>query len=475
VLAGGAFYLLRWLVIAFRRAGWPYELEWLEGVSVDHLERLMTGLPLYPPPGLDFIPFSYPPFYYAAAAPLALVTGVGFLPLRLLSIVATLGTLVVLAMLVHRETGSRSAGLAAAGLFVATYRIGGAWFDLGRVDTLFLFLLLLAQLLTVRGERTTSAVGAGVALALAALTKQIAMVVAPALFVAALARPRRALALTGSCALVWGASVAALHFGSGGWFTYYAFQLPQKHYEFDCAPNFWTDDAWRPLPVLCAYAALALVGCLAVRRWGVLARHAAPVLGMCLATWILRRHCGGYENVLMPMHAALALASGLLLGFAPRALGARAFAAPLLVALWLGAGVQLVMLNYDDDAQVPTERDRGVAHELVRRIREAPGPVWVFQHPRYGRQAGKPMQAHWMAISDVLSDPDPPVARDLMTKIADAAERGEFAAIVTDDDFFPVPLPDYVPLKPIFAEPDVLYPVTGIPMRPHVWWQRRVY
>jgi len=36
------------------------------------------------------------------------------------------------------------AGLLAAGMFAATFEVGGAWLDIGRVDSLFLFLLLAA-------------------------------------------------------------------------------------------------------------------------------------------------------------------------------------------------------------------------------------------------------------------------------------------------------------------------------------------
>lgn len=464
MLAGALVFLARWLRIAFLRIAYPYDLEWLEGVSVDHLERLMAGLPLYVEPGVDWVPFSYPPFYYLVAWPFAAVLGVGYLPLRLVSVLASLGSTALIAWIVARETGSRSAGCAAAGLFTATYRLGGAWFDVARVDTLFVFLVLLALALIVHGEGLRSAAAAGVALALAALTKQTAMGIAPALFIAALARPRRALTLTLACAAVWGAAVAWLHHASSGWFTYYAFQLPSRHYEYNCAPQFWYADVLRPLPVASALAAVYVLVALATRSWSRLARYAAPCAALTAAAWISRRHCGGYDNVLLPLHAALSLLAGLSLSL-PRRSWLPGF---LLITL-----IQLFLLNYDDAAQLPTPRDRAAFEDLVLRVRETPGDVWVFQHTRVPRAAGKPTFAHWMAVCDVLRDPEVAARIRLYEALNAAVDARRFAAVICDDDYFPVLIRrQYTAEAPVFSAPDVLFPRTGMPTRPRVWWRR---
>jgi hypothetical protein len=60
VIAGAA-YLLVYIVIALMRDWYPFELEWLEGASVVHVQRVLDGRPLYVPPSLDFVPFIYPP------------------------------------------------------------------------------------------------------------------------------------------------------------------------------------------------------------------------------------------------------------------------------------------------------------------------------------------------------------------------------------------------------------------------------
>jgi hypothetical protein len=83
------------------------------------------------------------------SACLASVIGVGFFPLRLVSFLASLGCFAILFAFVRKETNSMALGLLSAGLFAATFRVGGAWLDIARVDSLFL-LFLLSSLFALR-------------------------------------------------------------------------------------------------------------------------------------------------------------------------------------------------------------------------------------------------------------------------------------------------------------------------------------
>ena len=87
-------------------------------------------------PRLHYVPYPYSPLYFWVSGALARVTGVGFLPLRLVSLVSSLGLCAVLVRIVWRETGDVVAGVVASGLFTATFAVSGAWFDIGRVDSL---------------------------------------------------------------------------------------------------------------------------------------------------------------------------------------------------------------------------------------------------------------------------------------------------------------------------------------------------
>ena len=88
-----AFAALAWLVA--RRIGYPYDLEWLEGATLWHAQRLLDGQPIYAPPSLDFVPHPYTPLYPWLLALLGRVFGVSYVVGRALSVAAFAGALVV--------------------------------------------------------------------------------------------------------------------------------------------------------------------------------------------------------------------------------------------------------------------------------------------------------------------------------------------------------------------------------------------
>ena len=220
-----------YLFVALRRLDYPFALEWLEGNSLVEVHRVLAGQPLYPAPGAGYVPDGYPPLYFLVSAAVARVLGVSYLALRLVSLVSSLACFAVLARLVQRETGSLAAGTGAAGVFAATYFAAGTWFDIGRVDSLFLALSVGGLYAVRRMRGPGGAVTAGVLLAAAALTKQTGVAEAAAVTVALLAGPRRRLAciaaLTGVTVL--GVSTLVLALASGGWYLYYVVRLMSEH------------------------------------------------------------------------------------------------------------------------------------------------------------------------------------------------------------------------------------------------------
>ena len=129
-----------YLFVAVSRLDYPFALEYLEGNSLVEVHRILAGQPLYPAPTAGYVPDGYPPLYFFVSAAVARVFGASYLTLRLVSLVSSLACFALLARLVQRETGSLAAGTGAAGAFAATYFVTGAWFDIGRVDSLFLAL-----------------------------------------------------------------------------------------------------------------------------------------------------------------------------------------------------------------------------------------------------------------------------------------------------------------------------------------------
>ena len=208
--------------MAAHRVGYPFELDWMEGGSVELAARAAAGHSLYVAPSLSFVGWTYPPLYYWTAAAVAKLTGVGFLPLRLVSLTASVVSMATLAWMVWRETGDRVAGIVAAGLFAATFRISGAWFDVGRVDSLFLALTLLALACGRWATGVRGGIGLGILAFLAFFTKQSALLaLLPALVYLALTRRRVGIpALVTVLALVL-VSTAVLDAATDGWYRYY--------------------------------------------------------------------------------------------------------------------------------------------------------------------------------------------------------------------------------------------------------------
>jgi hypothetical protein len=132
----------------------PYELEWMEGAMVDHAARVGAGLDLYVPPAPEHVQFLYTPLFFYLGAALAVLCGDGFLPLRLVSLLATLACAFLVHDWLRRECGARVVGLVAAGLFLGGYGYLHTWYDLARNDTLSLAgLLATAMLLRFGGVR----------------------------------------------------------------------------------------------------------------------------------------------------------------------------------------------------------------------------------------------------------------------------------------------------------------------------------
>src|SRR2546428_9029594 len=228
--AASALYVFTYLFIALARVGYPFELEWVEGGMVDHVRRILSGAAIYAKPSLDFVSFLYPPLYYMVAAAFAKILGPGFLPLRLLSLLSSLGVFFLIYRILRRETGAAFPGALAVGLFAATYDKVGGWFDIARVDS-FYMLLLLAGVYALRFHRSAAgAATAGLLMGAAFLTKQSALVVAaPMAIYALLADFKRALWFIGAAWSVMLGGAMLADWQSNGWFHYYCVYLPARH------------------------------------------------------------------------------------------------------------------------------------------------------------------------------------------------------------------------------------------------------
>ena len=87
-----AAFVATYLVVAFARIRYSFDIDFLEDAELIKAWRLAQGLPVFLPPNADFVPSVYTPLYGLLSAGLLKLSGVGYLSLRALSFAATLTT-----------------------------------------------------------------------------------------------------------------------------------------------------------------------------------------------------------------------------------------------------------------------------------------------------------------------------------------------------------------------------------------------
>lgn len=194
----------------------------LDRTDYEHLaqiSRVYENAPLYTPMTFEFVPITYTPLYWQVCGTLWKLTGPGFLPAQLVSLVCS----AVVFWLVARwlwDVTAQDALLTTAGtvqmVFISLFT--GFWLFQINVNPLH-FVLTLAGFFCLRHASPRWLAGAAVCLSLGALAKQtgLAYVVAAGVFVL-LKHPRSFLAYAVPALLVCGGSLALLQFRSGGAF-----------------------------------------------------------------------------------------------------------------------------------------------------------------------------------------------------------------------------------------------------------------
>ena len=472
-----------YLVVALLRVGHPFELQWMEGGSVDHVRRVLAGESIYPAPSVEFASYTYPPLYSLVSAGVAWVGGVGFLPLRLVSLASSVGTMAVLAIFVRRRTSQWTAGLVAAGVFAASFRATGAWYDVARVDSLFVFLLILAVAVAASARTWRGALVGGALFALASLTKQTAVfVAAPVSLLLLLRRFRIGLTLLGAWAVPLLVVSLGLSWATGGWYWYETVEVLLGHpVERGAWISFPLRDIGLPLaPALALVACAGAVSLVRRSRSSTAGRkpftglEVVAVGGMFAGAWVARLHRGGYDDVLIPAYAGTALLVGLAVGYL-RSRRAAAQAAVAAVCL-----VQLAALAYDPADQVPRSRDVTAGRAFVAAVRAVPGDVLVVSHPWYGVMAGKKPHVQAAAYFDIVRSGNQRARGMVQDSVRAAIAEQRFAAIIFDTDSDERELTDDLPRYYEKIEPPVLrprepglWPVTDVKMRPTHWWVPR--
>jgi hypothetical protein len=396
------------------------ELEWTTGAVFDHAERIAGGLPLYTTPSLDWVPLPFPPVYYAVIAPFMKVFP-GFMAGRIVSIVATIVQAACVWRLASKHGARRAWCIVAIGFFAGAFAYTGLWYDVERVDSLFVATVAVALTLLAERQGAVATAVAGVLVGLAFFVNQ------PALYfagggIAALAISRQwtraaVFAIAAGVVLVGGLVWMQ---GATGWFAYYVLRLPRL--EAGLAKRVFLDDAPTAF-------GLVLGSAFFVQRW--LRQRAKPgtgdavlacaVVAGTLAAGVARSQRGGGENVLM-LFTTFACPAAAAAGARLSALRARTWMGPLVP---LAAAAQIVIWAYDPPGAIPQRSAVRFAQQFERKVKqlEADGEVLVTGR---GHVTSK-RHAHQAGILDVLR-----AEGRIPEEMARPFRERRFAAIVID-------------------------------------------
>ncbi len=449
LLAASAAYIGAFVVAAAFRLTFPYPLEVTESASLVQVQRILDGQSLYVEPTLRHVPLIYGPVLYYLSALLALVMGPTYAPLRLVSLVASVGSIGLIAGFVLHESHSHGAALVAAGLFAATYPLAQTALDLGRVDSVFVFLILAGLYLTYiegtsRVGQLARVLAGGALLGIAALAKApiAALPVAAAAAVyLLLRRPLSVAPFAVGCVVCLGGGLLLLRLQSGPWPTWFLWDLPRLHeLRPNLVPRFWFTDILPrfTLPLLIGPAFL-LMRLLQGKRCPLLF-YGAMAVSLIGVAWASRSNVGASTNVLLPALAVVAVFFGLGLNALLRLTQSPTVSANARVAMRsyvvLLCVVQLALIVYNPRLTVPYRSDQAADAELAARLAALPGPLFAPDLEGYAPANGDE-QPYLIAVGDMSGQyGGQPTAEGSRwwAELGDALEGRRFQSVVVRDE-----------------------------------------
>jgi hypothetical protein len=326
----------------------------------------------------------------------------------------------------------------------------------------------------------------GLLLFLSFLTKQTALIAAlPLLGYLVFTRRRvglAALLMLGGLLVI--STLVFDHF-THGWYGYYVFkELPSQGVNVNAIRSFIPKSLLRPTGWA---VVLGLVG-LGIGLWRTRGGHAAAgekpsprwsfwiVVGVGLigGSWLSLAHAGGSSDVLMPAYAAVAIFAGL--GY--DALVRTPFKYQTVLGLLLAGVIALQVVHLDQGSihEIPSEASAAAGHRFIALVASLPGQVIVADHPWYDTLAGKPSWAQSEAVHDVLRSGPGPARSDLLASIEETLASASVSTVFGDDrgDTIGPGFTRYFRNgPPVFTCTRCFFPVTDVPRRPYLRYDRR--
>jgi hypothetical protein len=222
-----------------QRVGYPADIEWGEGNVLYEAHRIFHGGAVFGPPDLGYAPNIYPGGHMVTLALLGAIFPLDYALGRLISIAGFVVACAVVGAVVWRHWRESSlrvpATAASVAMACAAYPFVAQWYDLVRVDSLGIGVVLAAAWVATEGEPSARrATAAAILLVYALFVKQTNVAFAAWIVAVSFARDRgygiRMLAITALASIfIFGVLALATH----GWFGFWTFSIPSRHPRVD--------------------------------------------------------------------------------------------------------------------------------------------------------------------------------------------------------------------------------------------------
>ena len=412
--------IILYFFVIYQRINLPFDLEWGEGAGINQIYRILSRERLYSAPTVQFAPLVYTPFYYWLASVLGGIFKQVTLAARLLSVLASLGAAGIIAWIVIKESGNRLAGWLASVVYLACFALSDGFYDLVRVDSLYVFLLLGSFFMLRLRTKPAAMAAAGLGIAIGFFTKQSTLIVFLPLITYLLGRYwKTAWPLLPSVLLGVIVPFYWIDARSGGWFTYYILRLPREHgYSLISAVDFWIGDLLGPLGIAIGFGLFYIVfqlseiftknksgleqsqGNLRKKSGTKILGHqtisnllfAAGAIG---SAWITRASNGGGANNAMTAYAAVAILFGMGFSIVDDLVKKAAKQENIYRGIFFGmVAIQLIGLIYNPFNFIPTAEEVEANNMLIAHMKEEEDPIWIPYRSHLPRLAGKDTFIH---------------------------------------------------------------------------------
>jgi hypothetical protein len=400
VVAGASIVGLIMLVV--NHLLFPFNIDVMESVVMQHARRAMHGQPIYPFPTPQFVPLAYNALLYIVASPFLRIFGETLTTLRIVSVLGFVGSAIAMFVLVRDATHSAWWGLIGTGLFCAAYPVMDAYLDTAHSDAWLLCCALWGTYLVGRASRKARLGGILVLVAAFWFKQHGVVFTGAALLYLTWREGIRSSLVYWLCAAVFGGALYILAPGMllGPEFHYFTWYVPGGWSELSSHTFYRVT-----LYVAAFYPVIALAAVFGVIR--SYRESKLNILDAQLAAGFLTGVMGSLDpgssyNVLVPMGAFCILRGTVELGQLSSRKTARFRLQPALVAALLAFAT---LIRDPRPYWLPVSAARTAFADLLATVRALPGPVYA---PGIGQFVNGPTlypAAHWIAVEDIMRGP----------------------------------------------------------------------